>query len=160
MRVLLAAVRKGGAEAEPARALSRAAGLYLERIGKYESAEAMDFPSEEALLTAMERLPGRTAPARALLDRGGKAMSSEELAAWIGRHRDGGAQNVVFAVGPADGWSTATLAKAKVEAAAGTGMVLSLGPMTLPHELARLVLAEQVYRAFTILAGHPYHGGH
>jgi 23S rRNA (pseudouridine1915-N3)-methyltransferase len=160
MRVLLAAVRKGGAEAEPARSLSRAAGFYLERIEKYESAEAVDFTSEEAFLSAMERLRGRTAPVVALLDRSGKAVSSEELAAWIRRHRDGGVQNVVFAIGPADGWSATALSKTKAEAGAGTGLVLSLGPMTLPHELARLVLAEQVYRAFTILAGHPYHVGH
>ncbi len=160
MRVLLAAVRKGGAEAEPARSLSRATGFYLQRIEKYESVEAIDFASEETFLGAMDRLRGRTAPVVAFLDRSGRAVSSEELAAWIRRHRDGGAQNVVFAVGPSDGWSTTTLAKGKVEAAAGTGLVLSLGPMTLPHELARLVLAEQVYRAFTILAGHPYHRGH
>jgi 23S rRNA (pseudouridine1915-N3)-methyltransferase len=160
MRILLAAVRKGGAEAEPARSLSRAAGFYLERIRKYEAAEAIDFAAEEALLSAIEKLRGRTAPIVAFLDRGGKPVSSEELAAWIRRHRDIGVQNIVFAVGPADGWSTAALSKAKAEAAAGTGMVLSLGPMTLPHELARVVLAEQVYRAFTILANHPYHGGH
>jgi 23S rRNA (pseudouridine1915-N3)-methyltransferase len=160
MRVLLAAVRKGGHEGEPARSLSRAAGFYLERIERYESAEAIDFASEEALLSAIERLRGRTAPAVALLDSRGKAMSSEELAAWIRRQRDVGVQNIVFAVGPADGWSTSALSKAKAEASAGTGLVLSLGPITLPHELARLVVAEQVYRAFTILAGHPYHGGH
>jgi 23S rRNA (pseudouridine1915-N3)-methyltransferase len=160
MRVLLAAVRKGGHEAEPARSLSRAAGYYLERIGKYESAESIDFASEEALLSAIEKLRGRTAPVVVLLDRGGKAMSSEELAVWIRKQRDGGAQNIVFAVGPADGWSTPALSKAKAEAGAGAGLVLSLGAITLPHELARLVLAEQVYRAFTILAGHPYHGGH
>jgi len=158
--VLLAAVRKGAPEAEPARSLSRAAGFYLERIAKYESAESIDFASEDALLSAIEKLRGRTAPVVALLDRGGKAMSSEELAAWVRRHRDSGVQNTVFAVGPADGWSPAALAKAKNEAAAGIGLVLSLGPITLPHELARLVLVEQVYRAFTILAGHPYHGGH
>jgi 23S rRNA (pseudouridine1915-N3)-methyltransferase len=57
---------------------------------------------------------------------------------------------IVFAIGPASGWSERRLAQT----------VLSLGPMTLPHELARLVLAEQIYRAFTILAGHPYHIGH
>jgi 23S rRNA (pseudouridine1915-N3)-methyltransferase len=159
MYILLAAVRKGGAEAEPARLLFRAAGFYLERIEKYESARAIDFASEEALLSAIERLRGRTAPIVAFLDRGGKSVSSEELAAWIRRHRDIGVQNIVFAVGPADGWSSPVLSKAKAEAAAGTGLVLSLGPMTLSHELARLVLAEQVYRAFTIMAGHPYHRG-
>jgi 23S rRNA (pseudouridine1915-N3)-methyltransferase len=57
---------------------------------------------------------------------------------------------IVFAIGPASGWSDRPQAQT----------VLSLGPMTLPHELARLVLAEQLYRAFTILAGHPYHIGH
>ncbi len=160
MRVLLAAVRKGGANAEPARSLSRAAGSYLERIEKYAAVEAADFASEETLLAAIERLKGRTTPAVALLDPGGKAISSEELATWIRSHRDNGVQNMVFAVGPADGWSNAALSRAKAEARAGTGLVLSLGAITLPHELARLVLAEQIYRAFTILAGHPYHGGH
>jgi 23S rRNA (pseudouridine1915-N3)-methyltransferase len=160
MRLLLAAVRKSGAEAEPARSLARAAGFYLERIEKYASAEAIDFASEEALLAAIEKLRGRTAPVVALLDSRGKAMSSEDLAAWIRRHRDLGAQNIVFAIGPADGWTAATLTRAKAEAGTGTGLVLSLGAITLPHELARLVLAEQIYRAFTIVAGHPYHGGH
>ena len=160
MRILLAAVRKGGAEAEPARSLSRATGFYLQRIEKYESVQAIDFGSEGALLAAIEKLRGRAAPVVALLDSGGKSMSSEELAAWIRRHRDLAAQNIVFAIGPADGWSAATLSKAKAEAGAGTGLVLSLGAITLPHELARLVLAEQIYRAFTILAGHPYHSGH
>jgi 23S rRNA (pseudouridine1915-N3)-methyltransferase len=58
----------------------------------------------------------------------------------------------VLAIGPADGWSA--------EARQRADLLLSLGRMTLPHQLARVVLAEQVYRAFTILAGHPYHSGH
>ena len=61
-------------------------------------------------------------------------------------------QEMVFAVGPANGWSPEALWRAQLK--------LSFGKMTLPHELARVVLAEQVYRALTILAGHPYHGGH
>jgi 23S rRNA (pseudouridine1915-N3)-methyltransferase len=79
-------------------------------------------------------------------------MSSEQLAAWIGRERDSGAQHLHFAIGPADGWSPETRKRA--------GLLLSFGPMTFPHELARVILAEQLYRAFTILAGHPYHAGH
>lgn len=58
----------------------------------------------------------------------------------------------VLAIGPADGWSP--------EARVRADLVVSFGPMTLPHSLARVVLAEQVYRALTILAGHPYHSGH
>ncbi len=58
----------------------------------------------------------------------------------------------MLAIGPADGWSTAARARA--------GLLLSFGAITLPHELARVVLAEQIYRALTILAGHPYHSGH
>ena len=80
----------------------------------------------------------------------GEALSSEQLAKWLGARRDSGQQVIVFAVGPANGWSDLRQGQT----------VLSLGPMTLPHELARLVLAEQLYRAFTILAGHPYHIGH
>jgi len=58
----------------------------------------------------------------------------------------------VFAIGPASGFSEETRRSAN--------MMLSLGKMTLPHELARVVLLEQLYRAFTILKGHPYHLSH
>ena len=81
-------------------------------------------------------------------------MSSEELAAWLGKRRDEGAQSVVFAVGPADGWTEEARAEGKRR-----GGLLSLGPMTLAHSLARVVMAEQIYRAVTILTGHPYHRG-
>jgi 23S rRNA (pseudouridine1915-N3)-methyltransferase len=156
MRIHLASIRRSGGEAALAQSLGSAALKYLERIRKYEPAEWVDYASEEALLAGIDKLRARTAPVVVLLDSRGKQFSSEVLAAWIGERRDSGAQTMVFAIGPADGWSAATLAAHKN---AG-GTLLSLGPMTLPHELARVVLAEQVYRAFTILAGHPYHGGH
>jgi len=87
-----------------------------------------------------------------LLDSRGKQMNSEAFAQWLGRQRDTATQQIVFAIGPADGWSD-TSRKAAT-------LLLSLGPLTLAHALARVVLAEQLYRAFTILAGHPYHSGH
>ena len=72
------------------------------------------------------------------------------------RERDGGrGRAVVFAVGPADGWSDNVRTEAKRR-----DRLLSFGPMTLAHQLARLVMAEQLYRACTILTGHPYHKGH
>jgi 23S rRNA (pseudouridine1915-N3)-methyltransferase len=79
-------------------------------------------------------------------------MSSEAFAAWVGSRRDEGDQHLLFAVGPADGWSEEARSQAR--------LLLSLGPMTLAHALARLVMAEQLYRTFTILTGHPYHKGH
>jgi 23S rRNA (pseudouridine1915-N3)-methyltransferase len=81
-------------------------------------------------------------------------MTSEALAAWLGERRNQGVQHIVFAIGPADGWSEETRTQA-----ARRGELLSLGPMTLAHQLARLVMAEQIYRACTILTGHPYHRG-
>jgi 23S rRNA (pseudouridine1915-N3)-methyltransferase len=87
-----------------------------------------------------------------LLDSRGRQFTSEAFAAWITARRDQGARHLVFAIGPADGWSDHARQQAQ--------LLLSLGPMTLPHSLARLVLAEQLYRACTILAGHPYHTGH
>jgi 23S rRNA (pseudouridine1915-N3)-methyltransferase len=79
-------------------------------------------------------------------------MTSEAFAAWVGQRRDEGAQHLVFAIGPASGWSSSALDRAQLK--------LSFGPMTMAHALARLVLAEQLYRATTILTGHPYHAGH
>jgi 23S rRNA (pseudouridine1915-N3)-methyltransferase len=122
---------------------------YLERSNAYARLSAQSFRNEAALLEWLSRQKGRVAPVAVLLDERGRQMSSPALARWLGARRDEGAQQIVFAVGPADGWSDAARAQA--------GMLLSLGEMTLAHALARLVMAEQLYRALTILAGHPYH---
>ncbi len=87
-----------------------------------------------------------------LLDSRGKEFSSEEFAKFLGEYQDRNPLPLVFAIGGADGFSPETRSAAR--------HVISLGKMTLPHELARIVLLEQVYRAFTILKGHPYHSGH
>ena len=83
------------------------------------------------------------------LDETGKTMTSEAFARWLGARRDEGRRTVAFLIGGADGHGPAALERAALK--------LSLGPMTLPHGLARIVLVEQIYRAATILAGHPYH---
>ena len=125
---------------------------YVSRTSAYAPTDTAVFQISEAFFESLRKQRSRTASAVVLLDSRGKKFSSEELAGWLGRQRDEGRQRVVFAIGPADGWSEEERAKAE--------LLLSLGPMTLPHELARVVLSEQVYRAFTILAGHPYHKGH
>jgi 23S rRNA (pseudouridine1915-N3)-methyltransferase len=149
MKVVIAAIG-----ARPRDGFEELARMYLERIapllrgaGGKASAEAPLFRSEGAFWEAIGR--ERTPPLLVLLDERGKTMDSEGFAAWLGRERDGGRGTIVFAIGPADGWGEAARAKA--------AMTLSLGPMTLAHELARVVLCEQVYRALTILKGHPYH---
>jgi 23S rRNA (pseudouridine1915-N3)-methyltransferase len=126
--------------------------VYLERCSPLAQCKAEAFRSEEALLEWLARLQGRTAAVFVLLDSRARQMTSEAFAAWLGARRDQGAQHIVFAIGPADGWSQAARDRAQ--------LLLSLGPMTLAHPLARLVMAEQLYRAFTILSGHPYHIGH
>jgi 23S rRNA (pseudouridine1915-N3)-methyltransferase len=125
---------------------------YLERCSGFAQCESRAFKAEAALLEWLGRQRARTPAVTVLLDSRGKQMTSELFAEWLGARRDEGAQHLVFAVGPADGWSDAARKEAK--------LLLSLGPMTLAHSLARLVMAEQIYRAFTILAGHPYHAGH
>ncbi|MCY3831185.1 MAG: 23S rRNA (pseudouridine(1915)-N(3))-methyltransferase RlmH [Rhodospirillaceae bacterium] len=86
-----------------------------------------------------------------VLDRSGTNLTSEALAAALARYRDNGAATVAFAIGGADGHAPETLAAAD--------LVLSFGKATWPHQLVRVMLAEQLYRASTILAGHPYHRG-
>lgn len=83
------------------------------------------------------------------LDGAGKALTSDGLAKWLSGKRDGGVRTLAFLIGGPDGHGPPALASADFK--------LSLGPMTLPHGLARIILAEQLYRAATILAGHPYH---
>ena len=82
------------------------------------------------------------------LDGGGKMWSSEELAEQLAKWRMSG-RDIAFLIGGPDGHSPDVLAR--------TDQKWSLGPLTLPHMLVRLVLAEQLYRATTLLAGHPYH---
>jgi 23S rRNA (pseudouridine1915-N3)-methyltransferase len=120
---------------------------YLKRISRYAEVEGLPLADEGALLKLRDR--SRPVPSLALLDSRGKQLSSEEFAKFL---EDRNPQALVLAIGPADGFSDAA------RKAAST--ILSLGKMTLPHELARIVLLEQVYRAFTILKGHPYHTGH
>ena len=86
------------------------------------------------------------------LDSRGRQLSSEALADWLGQRRDEGCRDLALVIGGADGLSPAVIQRA--------GMILSLGAMTWPHLMVRAMLAEQLYRASTILAGHPYHSGH
>lgn len=125
---------------------------YLRRSQRFASVVLISYRSEAALLEAADRRGGRTPPALVLLDSRGRSLSSPELAGYVGSQRDAGTQDMMLAIGPADGWSNAAREQARA--------VISLGAITLPHELALAVLSEQIYRALTILAGHPYHSGH
>jgi 23S rRNA (pseudouridine1915-N3)-methyltransferase len=111
---------------------------------KAANAELRQIAEAEALLAKVP--PGYTGVS---LDRTGEMLSSEAFAGRLAKIRDGGAAGLAFLVGGADGHGR--------EALAWADLVLSFGPLTLPHGLARIVLAEQLYRALTILAGHPYH---
>ncbi len=84
-----------------------------------------------------------------LLDARGKGMTSEDFSEMLGALRDAGTRDLVFVIGGPDGLSPLPGKKA--------GRSLAFGPQTWPHLLARALLTEQVYRAMTILAGHPYH---
>lgn len=125
---------------------------YLKRLTPFASCDAHELASEAALLKLLEKSTKRTQPVLVLLDSRGRQLTSEEIANFLEYHQSHDTQELLFAVGPADGWSDTTRAAAKA--------VLSFGKITLPHELARVVLLEQLYRGFTILKGHPYHGGH
>jgi 23S rRNA (pseudouridine1915-N3)-methyltransferase len=126
--------------------------VYLKRASAFLPCQPMAFRKEEDLLAWLNSRQGRIPPVAVLLDSRGRQMRSEAFASWIGERRDQGARHIVFAVGPADGWSDQARGRAQ--------LLLSLSPLTMAHALARLVLAEQLYRACTILAGHPYHTGH
>jgi 23S rRNA (pseudouridine1915-N3)-methyltransferase len=96
------------------------------------------------------RMPTLQTPARQVfLDERGETLDSEAFAAHLGRWRDDGVREARFLIGAADGHGEAERAQAD--------LLLAFGPMTWPHLLARAMLAEQLWRATSILAGHPYH---
>jgi len=88
---------------------------------------------------------------RVVLDSRGRGLSSEDFAARLAAFRDGGADAAVFLIGGADGLPD--------EARKDADLVLAFGAATFPHQIVRILLAEQIYRAATILTGHPYHRG-
>jgi 23S rRNA (pseudouridine1915-N3)-methyltransferase len=131
---------------------------YLKRISRYTQIEGLAARDETTLLEMCGRTAEKASTNTAarstlcLMDSRGKEFSSEQFAKFLDDYQDRNPLPLVFAIGGADGFS--------VKARGTAQYVISLGKMTLAHELARVVLLEQIYRAFTILKGHPYHSGH
>ncbi len=158
MRIVVHAVgrMKSGPEQELATryfgrfaATAQPLGLSLSPISEIAESRARDAAArmrEEAEKPLRMKADGAWLVA---LDETGKPFDSMEFAALIARVRDNGAREMVFAIGGPDGHSDA------VRKAADT--TISFGRMTWPHQIARVMLAEQLYRAATILSGHPYH---
>ena len=149
MQIVLAHIGSRPSAKDPYELLT---AKYIERCAAFARSHSECFRDESAMFEWIDRQQRRAPAVAVLLDGRGRQLSSEAFAEWLGRQRDTSAQLMVFAIGPADGWAEESRKRAT--------LLLSLGPMTLAHTLARLVIAEQVYRAFTILTGHPYHSGH
>jgi 23S rRNA (pseudouridine1915-N3)-methyltransferase len=158
MRLLIAAVGrlKQGPERElfahyVGRAAAAGRKLALSPLDVVEIAEARGATPQARMEAEAELLLAKRPSSYKLicLDRSGTQLGSEGFAQSLAKFRDGGAQGLAFFVGGADGLG--------LTASSEADFVLSLSAMTLPHGLARIVLAEQIYRAVTILAGHPYH---
>jgi 23S rRNA (pseudouridine1915-N3)-methyltransferase len=134
-------------------AISSLTSEYLKRISHYAQVETLVLRSVDDLLAkCSDSRKSGTKSTLVLMDSRGKELSSEDFAKFLGDYQDRNSLPLVFAIGGADGFSTTTRSAAQ--------HVISLGKMTLAHELARVVLLEQIYRAFTILKNHPYHSGH
>jgi 23S rRNA (pseudouridine1915-N3)-methyltransferase len=118
---------------------------YIKRIGRSTLIEVNEVRDADA---ALKRLNADRAAIAILLDAGGKPQDSEALARWLGEQRDRGTREIIFVCGDADGFPEPLRKRVTQK--------LSLGPMTYSHELARIMLAEQLYRAFAILSGSPY----
>ena len=119
---------------------------YLARIRRFAQVETFELRDGSA--AAARKLEFQPDATIVLLDAAGKQLSSETFAKWLGDLRDRGARELTFLCGDAEGFPEAIRHRATAK--------LSLSSLTFSHELARAMLAEQLYRAFTILAGHPY----
>jgi 23S rRNA (pseudouridine1915-N3)-methyltransferase len=118
---------------------------YVRRIGRACAIEVNEVRDGDA---ALKRLDADRAATPILLDAGGKTYDSDAFAKWIREQRDRGTREVIFVCGDADGFPVALRERVKQK--------VSLSAMTYSHELARVMLAEQIYRAFAILSGSPY----
>jgi len=118
---------------------------YFARIRRHTEIEALELRDSAA---ALRKLAADPAALIVLLDAAGKQFSSQEFAAWLGGLRDRGQREIIFLCGEAEGFPEKIRQRART--------TLSLGSLTLSHELARVVLVEQLYRAFAILSGSPY----
>jgi 23S rRNA (pseudouridine1915-N3)-methyltransferase len=119
---------------------------YLFRIRHYGSVTVTEL--RDASPDALRKLKLDPAATLILLDAAGKQLTTPQFARWLGELRDRGAKELVFFCGGAEGFPDDLRSHAHMQ--------LSLSTLTMPHEFARVVLAEQLYRAFTILFGHPY----
>lgn len=135
-----------------------AADEYLKRLRPYARLSVIEVPDRDVTADeARARSAEGEGIVRAIpegsrvvvLDIVGAMRSSEDLAAWLERHGVEGTSAITFVVGGASGLDARVLDRADER--------LSLGPLTLPHQLARVVLLEQLYRAFRIMRGEPYH---
>lgn len=157
MRLQICAV--GRLKAGPERDLVKRYAERLEALGRTIGLAPLDIVEldesrarrpEDRKADEAERLLAAVGPARLVaLDEAGRSLSSEAFAAEIGRWRDAGTASLAFAIGGADGHGPPLVQRA--------ALALSFGAMTYPHQIVRLLLCEQLYRAATILAGHPYH---
>jgi 23S rRNA (pseudouridine1915-N3)-methyltransferase len=119
---------------------------YAARIRRFADFEMSELREDSsAALRRIEVTPGATV---VLLDAAGKQHTSEQFAKWLEACRDRGAREIVFLCGAASGFPESVARRATAK--------MSLSPLTFSHELARVMLAEQIYRAFATLAGHPY----
>src|SRR5271170_1123715 len=118
---------------------------YVKRISHHAPTEVLEVRNPEA---ALKKLDADRAATVVLLDAAGKNLDSGSFAKWLAEHRDRGLRELIFLCGDADGFPEALRKRAPQK--------LSLSAMTFSHELARVMLAEQLYRAFAILSGSPY----
>ena len=119
---------------------------YAARIRRFAEVQLTEL--REGSAASLRKLALDSAATVVLLDDAGKQQTSAQFAKWLGEARDRGAREIVFLCGGAEGFPEALRHRATQK--------LSLSSLTFSHELARAMLAEQLYRAFAILAGHPY----
>ena len=118
-------------------------------VEEYVKRSRRFFPIQIDWVRDMPALRARAAAPNVVLDERGRSLSTQGLADWLADHRDRGTREVSFQIGDAHGFSQADRD--------GADLVLALSSFTLPHRLAQVMLVEQLYRAGTVVFGHPYH---